>query len=296
MTKLLTSWGECLEYTRYVRPGWKIRNGKPLGATSQGNQINSDKVSEIVGLRCPITKLTRDRMRALMIELEDTTELSPSTINKVVGCVSTVLDTCYENEKINFKRPKYFRYKTDDVGRVWWFTKEQVARIVECAAQIFDREDLADIVQFAAFHGLRQSEIFKLKAKDIDFVDRGIHVGGRPGFKTKAQNYRFVPFHESCESMLAERSHGAHPDLQIFGDEWNDRFQLLDVFRKPTRYLGIDDCYVFHCLRHSFGTWHAAAGTPLRTLQELMGHKRIETTIRYAKCVDQTKFAAQAAI
>ena len=296
MSKLLTTWGECLEYTRYARPGWKIRNGKPLGATSQGNQINSDKVSEIVGLKCPITKLTREKVRSITIELEETTELSEKTLNKVVGCVSTVLDTCYENERITYKRPKYFRYKTEDIGRVWWFTKEQVARIVDVAEQIFDREDLADIVQFAAYHGLRQSEIFKLQAKDVDFTARGIHVGGRPGFRTKAKNYRFVPFHDSCESMLADRCLNANEDLYIFGDEWNDRFQLLDVFRKPTRYLGIEDFYVFHCLRHSFGTWHAAAGTPIRTLQALMGHQRIETTLRYAHVVDKTKFVAQAAI
>ena len=296
MSKLLTTWGECLEYTRYARPGWKIRNGKPLGATSQGNQINSDKVSEIVGLKCPITKLTRERVRSIVIELQDTTELSNRTINKVVGCVSTVLNTCYDDEKSTFKCPRYYRLDIEKDGRLCWFTKDQVARIVDCAEQIFDRDDLADIVQFAAYHGLRQSEIFKLKARDIDFVEKVIHVGGRPGFQTKAKNHRMVPFHDSCESMLAERCLGANDDLHIFGDEWNDRFQLLDVFRKPTRYLGIDDCYVFHCLRHSFGTWHAAAGTPIRTLQALMGHQRIETTLRYAHVVDKTKFVAQAAI
>lgn len=39
----------------------------------------------------------------------------------------------------------------------------------------------------------------------------------------------------------------------------------------------------FHDLRHTFGTQHAAAaGAPLRTLQEWMGHRDYETTLIYA--------------
>jgi integrase len=38
----------------------------------------------------------------------------------------------------------------------------------------------------------------------------------------------------------------------------------------------------FHDLRHTFGTHMAAAGVPLRTLQEWMGHRDLTTTQRYA--------------
>ena len=38
----------------------------------------------------------------------------------------------------------------------------------------------------------------------------------------------------------------------------------------------------FHDLRHTFGTPMAAAGVPMRTLQEWMGHRDITTTLRYA--------------
>ncbi|MCA1681366.1 MAG: site-specific integrase [Actinobacteria bacterium] len=37
-----------------------------------------------------------------------------------------------------------------------------------------------------------------------------------------------------------------------------------------------------HDLRHTFGTRMAAAGVPMRTLQEWMGHRDIETTQVYA--------------
>jgi hypothetical protein len=38
----------------------------------------------------------------------------------------------------------------------------------------------------------------------------------------------------------------------------------------------------FHELRHTFGTRMAAAGVPLRTLQEWMGHRDFKTTLIYA--------------
>lgn len=38
----------------------------------------------------------------------------------------------------------------------------------------------------------------------------------------------------------------------------------------------------FHDLRHTFGTRVAAAGVPLRTLQEWMGHRDFKTTLVYA--------------
>jgi hypothetical protein len=38
----------------------------------------------------------------------------------------------------------------------------------------------------------------------------------------------------------------------------------------------------FHSLRHGYGTALAAQGVPMRTLQEWMGHRDIQTTQRYA--------------
>jgi Site-specific recombinase XerD len=38
----------------------------------------------------------------------------------------------------------------------------------------------------------------------------------------------------------------------------------------------------FNDLRHTFGTRMAAAGVPMRTLQEWMGHRDFRTTLIYA--------------
>ena len=94
--------------------------------------------------------------------------------------------------------------------------------------------------------------------------------------------------------MLSKRLEHASPSVKVFDDVGN-KDQLLAAFRKVRDYAQVPP-YNFHDLRHSFGTWHAIAGTPMRTLMGLMGHKRIETTLYYAKHTDPAAEAAMSAI
>ena len=48
----------------------------------------------------------------------------------------------------------------------------------------------------------------------------------------------------------------------------------------------------FHSLRHTFGTRMAAAGVPMRTLQEWMGHRNLATTEIYADYAPDPAYGA----
>ena len=52
------------------------------------------------------------------------------------------------------------------------------------------------------------------------------------------------------------------------------------------------DKVVFHTLRHTFASWLAIQGTPILTIKELMGHKSIEMTMRYAHLIPDQKHHA----
>jgi len=52
--------------------------------------------------------------------------------------------------------------------------------------------------------------------------------------------------------------------------------------RTALKAAGLDQRHCFHDLRHTFGTRMAAAGVPMRTLQEWMGHRDLATTQIYA--------------
>ena len=71
---------------------------------------------------------------------------------------------------------------------------------------LFERPDLANIIQFAAFTGMRQSEIFKLRSMDVDLIGNRICVGGMKGVETKAKNCRSIPIHPSIQFLVKENN------------------------------------------------------------------------------------------
>ena len=70
---------------------------------------------------------------------------------------------------------------------------------------------------------------------------------------------------------------------------------LLRRMRKALKAAKLDESHRFHDLRHTFGTRMAAAGVPMRTLQEWMGHRDLATTQRYADYAPSTREAEMVA-
>ena len=62
-------------------------------------------------------------------------------------------------------------------------------------------------------------------------------------------------------------------------------------FEKAVTDAGITD-FTWHCLRHTFASRLVMAGVDLRIVQELMGHKTIQMTCRYAHLAPQHQLAA----
>jgi len=69
----------------------------------------------------------------------------------------------------------------------------------------------------------------------------------------------------------------------------------LRRYRKALKAGRLDEARRFHDLRHTVGTQMAAAGVPMRALQEWMGHRDIKTTERYVDYAPKTGDAKLAA-
>ena len=279
MTKVAT-WGDCLNYTMNNKDTWRNGGGR------ESALIYAGYFTRLRGNTFPADKIRQPVLTQCKVELEEEGKMN-STINRFISAVSTVLNFCREDELIEFDVPRFKRLKEDEAIR-YHFTKDQVDEIARIARDEFLNDNLADIVQTAAYTGMRQGELLKLKAKDVDLMYNLFHVGGRKDNKTKAGNYRTIPIHTHLLPMLTKRLEYASPNVCIFGDDWHDRHQLLKQFKNVTqKYMKLEDGYCFHSLRHSFAMFHVRGGTNFRTLMDLMGHKNIVTTLIYGKSDDE---------
>lgn len=146
----------------------------------------------------------------------------------------------------------------------------------------------------AAMTGLRQGELIALRWRDVDWPAgrvrvRQNYVLGEFGTPKSKRSTRSVPMADAVAGELdrlfkASTQHG--DDDLVFADPRTtaplQKAALLRRYRKALKAAKLDEAHRFHDLRHTFGTRMAAAGTPMRTLQEWMGHRDIETTQRYA--------------
>ena len=141
--------------------------------------------------------------------------------------------------------------------------------------------------------GLRQGELLALRWLDVDLSAGRLRVRRsytryRFGTPKSLRSTRSVPM-----SARVRRELLAHHRRTLLSEGEDlvfchpvtgsalDPTKVRRRFRAALRRAGVREVR-FHDLRDTFGTHCAAAGVPLRTLQEWMGHRDAKTTAIYA--------------
>jgi integrase len=145
----------------------------------------------------------------------------------------------------------------------------------------------------AAMTGLRQGELIALRWIDIDWEAGRIRVRRnytrqRFGTPKAKRSSRSVPMAErvggALERHYKRSAYQGDNDLVFCHPQTGhplDASKLRKRYKKALKRAALRPLR-FHDLRHTFGTRCAAAGVPMRTLQEWMGHRDIQTTMIYA--------------
>jgi site-specific recombinase XerD len=129
--------------------------------------------------------------------------------------------------------------------------------------------------------GLRVSEACSLSVTDIDSPRGLIHI--RDG---KRGRDRYVMLPDRLLSALREywRSERLGGQLLFPGREPSRCVSpeaVRDALRKSVAVCGLTKRVTVHSLRHAFATHLLEDGADLRTIQELLGHNSIRTTVGY---------------
>jgi integrase/recombinase XerD len=154
---------------------------------------------------------------------------------------------------------------------------DEVARLFAAAA---NPRDLV-LLQTAYAAGLRVSEVVRLRVGDVDGRRRVLHIRCAKGRKD-----RLVPLSAVLLDRLRDYWRRYRPDPWLFpGRAAGGHLSVGQAQRLchgAVRAAGIGKKASMHTLRHSYATHLLEAGTDLATLQKLLGHNQVSTTLRYA--------------
>jgi len=134
-----------------------------------------------------------------------------------------------------------------------------------------------------AYCGLRRSEVLGLDWDDVDLERRLIRVRNAKGGRQ-----RVVPIHPGLVPLflayLSTRTPGDDPALflGVLGRRLSPTI-LAAAFRRYAEAAGVSKRkrVTPHTLRHVFASELLSAGANLRQIQELLGHKHLDSTQRY---------------
>lgn len=197
-----------------------------------------------------------------------------------------------------------------------WFSRPEIERLLE---QLVGMHRLMFLLMYGA--GLRHKECRRLRIKDICFDERHIVVRDGKGGKDRitflpeqavdelkrqigvAERFHRMDVDEGFEQVylpfaLAKKYPNACKELAwkwVFpsrqrskdkrsGRVWRHHIaeeQFANALKVAMRHAEIQKNGVPHSLRHSFATHLVEGGTDIQTVQKLMGHKDIETTMKY---------------
>ena len=149
-----------------------------------------------------------------------------------------------------------------------WLSIDEEQQLLDAASPSW----LKKLILFALHTGMRRGEILNLKWGDIDLKRRLVTV-----HKSKNGAKRAIPLSNVLCEILRETK-----VIDISGKVFPVTVSALkDGFCRAVEKAGLEDFH-FHDLRHTFTTRIVQNGIDLYVVKELLGHKTITMTMRYA--------------
>jgi len=207
------------------------------------------------------------------------TLISHATINRYLAALSSAISTSIKEwgwmeDNIMSKVSKL----REPRGRTRFLSDEERNRFIR-ACRESKNSDLYIAVILALSTGARKNEIWGLSWKCVDLKNGFITF-----METKNDEPRSVPLTGHALELMIERSKDPRIDTELVFPSRVDRHKHFDFrrpFEKALKVAQIED-FSWHNLRHSAASYLVMAGVDMRTVAEILGHKTMQMTQRYA--------------
>jgi integrase len=223
-----------------------------------------------------------------------------ASVNREMSCLHHLLAKAFEWEMLernSFDKGKTLLVKENN-KRLRFLTEDEINKLlVECP------KHLQRIVECALNTGMRRGEILSLKWSQI-----------RNGFiyleKTKTNEARQIPVNDTLARMFKDmrKNQGLGSEYVFTYAKSEDKLKgkkpvrkriklapvpervrnIKSAFKAAVGRAGIED-FRFHDLRHTFASHMVMRGASLKEVQEILGHKTMTMTLRYAHLSQEHK-------
>lgn len=213
--------------------------------------------------------------------------VSPATLNKDLRTLQSILERAVMR---NYIRTNPFKGKR----------KALMVKESEPVPRILEPEDFAAMLgacrddrwramcTVAYYGGLRRGEMLALDWKDVDFENQILHVRNTEDHVAKSRKNRDVPMTSDVVRALSALKSGRLPTGSVFRNAAGVRMtrNICWSFGEIVRRAGLVDDkgkarFSMHDLRRSCATELLRHGVSPKTVQKILGHANLTTTMTY---------------
>lgn len=209
----------------------------------------------------------------------------PATVNRHVATLKHMFTKAVDwnmVEEETLKRIRKVRLLEENNRRLRYLSKEECQSLINACAG-----HLKPIVVTALNTGMRKTEVLTLKYDSVDLKHGFILLD-----KTKNGERREIPINQTVKDVFNTIVRRVDVPYVFHDQKTGNRYMdIKTAFNAACRRAGIKDFH-FHDLRHTFASQLVMAGIDLTTIKELLGHKTLTMTLRYAHLAPSHKVKA----
>lgn len=227
---------------------------------------------------------------------------SKATVQRKIAWIKGVLNYAVSMERIPFNPVAKFKSAKPDKPNLEFWEKTEALSFLQFADKKYPRasgDRWKYLVYLVALNtALRGGELWALKPSalrqsfDVIYITEQLDLLTREFRGLKGKEARSVPLSTEVATELAEwiRVHELKPDQLLLAPSESSGVDhnnfVKRVFEADLKGWG-GRRIKFHGLRHTAATLMLDSQIDIRTVQMILGHKNIETTLRYVHAIGQ---------
>jgi integrase len=207
-------------------------------------------------------------------------EVAPTTVNRELNTIKNLFRKAVEWRYLSQSPAAEVRRIKTGKQPFRFLSSEEIETLLDACAQRHNHH-FSGIVVMALNTGMRKGEILTLRWDNVDMKRGVITVASGKDGHTKNYESRTLPMNRSLMEFLM--NHPRRLDTPyVFSGQSGKPFSKTNYhFVRAVKRAGIPHVR-FHDLRHTFASHLVMKGVDLRTVQELLGHKDLRMTMKYA--------------